>query len=82
MVKGEWVLRNRSIVTFDEEAILQAVKEKHESLVVKSQASIQLANEYETYFTNMYKKFHHHLGEEKAGSRSDAAHEQGMPQEI
>jgi 5-methylthioadenosine/S-adenosylhomocysteine deaminase len=82
MVKGEWVLRNRSIVTFDEEAILQAVKEKHESLVKKSQASIQLANEYETYFTNMYKKFHHHLGEEKAGSRSDAAHEQGMPQEI
>jgi 5-methylthioadenosine/S-adenosylhomocysteine deaminase len=82
MVKGEWVLKNRSIDTFDEEAVLQAVKEKHESLVKKSQASIQLANEYETYFTNMYKKFHHHLGEEKAGSRSDAAHEQGMPQEI
>ncbi|TYS86198.1 amidohydrolase family protein [Rossellomorea aquimaris] len=74
MVKGEWVLRNRNIVTFDEEAVLQTVKEKHESLVKKSQASIQLANEYEPYFTNMYKKFHHHLEEKKAGSRFDAAH--------
>jgi 5-methylthioadenosine/S-adenosylhomocysteine deaminase len=82
MVKGEWVLKNRNIVTFDEEAVLQAVKGKHESLVEKSQASIQLANEYEPYFTNMYKKFHHHLGERKAGSRLDAAHEQGMPEEI
>ncbi|WP_282139166.1 amidohydrolase family protein [Rossellomorea aquimaris] len=82
MVKGEWVLKNRSIDTFDEEAVLQAVKEKHESLVKKSQASIQLANEYEPYFTNMYKKFHHHLGEKKIGCRSDSAHEQGMPQEI
>ncbi|MGG4169173.1 amidohydrolase family protein [Rossellomorea vietnamensis] len=83
MVKGEWILQNRKIVTFDEEAVLQAVKEKQESLVKKSRASIQLANEYEPYFTEMYKKFHHHPGETKAGSnRLGAAHEQGNLEEM
>jgi 5-methylthioadenosine/S-adenosylhomocysteine deaminase len=82
MIRGEWVLKNRKIVTFDEKAVLQAVKEKHESLLEKSQASIQLANEYEPYFTNMYKKFHDLHAEKKAGCRSDSTHEQGMPEEI
>ncbi|MEI2664035.1 amidohydrolase family protein [Rossellomorea sp. LJF3] len=78
MVKGEWILKNRKMVSFDEEAVIQAVKEKQESLLQKSRASVQWANEVEPYFTDMYKKFHPHPGEKKAGSnRMDAAHEQG-----
>ncbi|XXM71397.1 amidohydrolase family protein [Lysinibacillus sphaericus] len=83
MVKGEWVLKNRTIVTFDEEAVLQAVKEKQESLLEKSRASVQSANEYEPYFTNMYKKFHRNFKEKKAGSsRLDAAHWPGNLEEM
>ncbi|WP_085992125.1 amidohydrolase family protein [Oceanobacillus senegalensis] len=65
MVKGEWVLKDRKIVTFDEEAILKAVQDKYESILEKSQLSLQLAKEYEPYFTNMYDQIHLHLEEGK-----------------
>lgn len=63
MVKGEWVLKNRKIISFDEEAVLQSVKDKYEVLIEKSKSSLQLANEYEPYFTKMYDNIHHNLGE-------------------
>lgn len=66
MVKGEWVLKNRKIVSFDEEAVLQAVKNKYESLMEKSRVSLDLAKECEPYFTKMYDKIQHNL-EEKIG---------------
>jgi 5-methylthioadenosine/S-adenosylhomocysteine deaminase len=82
MVKGEWVLKNRKIISFDEESVLQSVKEKYESLVEKSRASLQLANEYEPYFTKMYEKIHHNLGEKKkASSRLDSTNEHGILEE-
>jgi 5-methylthioadenosine/S-adenosylhomocysteine deaminase len=82
MVKGEWVLKNRKIVSFDEEAVLQSVKEKYESLVEKSRGSVQWANEVEPYFTNMYKTIHQNFGEKKAGSRLDSANEHGIFEEM
>jgi 5-methylthioadenosine/S-adenosylhomocysteine deaminase len=82
MIEGEWVLKNHEIVSFDEEAVLQSVKEKHESLVEKSRGSVQLANEIQPYFTKMYKEFHHDFGERKAGSSLGSANEHGMFEEI
>ncbi|WP_161493885.1 amidohydrolase family protein [Virgibacillus necropolis] len=63
MIRGEWVLKNRKIISFDEKAILQSVKDKYESLIEKSQSSLQLAEECEPHFSKMYYKFHHNLEE-------------------
>lgn len=65
MVKGEWIMKNREIKTFDENAVLQSVNDKYESFIEKSRSSLQLAREYEPYFTKMYHTIHHNLEEKK-----------------
>ncbi|MFL8937266.1 amidohydrolase family protein [Rossellomorea oryzaecorticis] len=82
MIKGEWVLRNRKMVLFDEESVLESVKERQKSLFEKSRESVSQANALEPFFTRMYKKIHSDFGKNTMFSRSDSADEHGMFEEI
>ncbi|MFD2923044.1 amidohydrolase family protein [Halobacillus naozhouensis] len=57
MIKGKWVLRNREILAFDEQKVLNRVQERFDSLKENSREAVHRAEKLKPYFENNYWNF-------------------------
>ncbi|MED3623479.1 amidohydrolase family protein [Neobacillus thermocopriae] len=54
LINGEWVLKNKKIMTFDEQSVIRRVQERYEVIMEKCQSALELAKEAHPYFARMY----------------------------
>ncbi|MFC7062177.1 amidohydrolase family protein [Halobacillus seohaensis] len=58
MIKGKWVLRNKRILAFDEQKIIERVQQRSKDIMENSRQALKMAEELEPYFDKFYQDFY------------------------
>jgi 5-methylthioadenosine/S-adenosylhomocysteine deaminase len=62
MIQGRWVLQNGILKIFDEQKILEQVRERHASRMNRSSLALLVAEQLKPYFEKMYQNFYKKRG--------------------
>ncbi|MYL34389.1 amidohydrolase family protein [Pontibacillus yanchengensis] len=57
MIKGEWVLRNNKILTFDEQQVMEQAQKRHQQILTNSKEALEFAEVLKPYFEQYYNDF-------------------------
>lgn len=55
MINGQWVMKNKKIVTIDEEDVLLRVKERQQKIIRQATDPLKIAKKQERYFVQVWK---------------------------
>ena len=58
MIKGDWILRNRQILSFDEQEVIDRIKERTEQMMSNSKDALQFADLLKPYVKQFYQDFY------------------------
>lgn len=57
MINGQWTMRSRKILTFDEQSVIQKILERQEEFWAGSQGPLEFAQEQLMYWKEMYRQY-------------------------